>query len=93
MVMIGLLGRLEHYRQSLRTWLLSVSWTSGNEYHMVLVFLVALFAIPVVTLDVATAPTGIPALFAEASFFFMLFWIAILLIMSVVFAPVGMLLL
>lgn len=91
--MINLVFRLEYYRQSLRR-LLSISGTSGNQYHVVLLFLVAALTVPVVGFDVAFAPIGgIGTLGAETGFFFMLVFLGIAFIMTVVLAPLGALLL
>jgi hypothetical protein len=87
--MIGLLGRLEHYRQSLRRWLVSVSWTSGNEYHAVLIFLVLLLAVPVIGIDLASGPAGVAFLGSEAGLFFCLFFLALYFILTVFLMPLG----
>jgi hypothetical protein len=88
--MIGLAVRFEYYRQSWRKRLLSISETSGNKYHLVLLFLVAALTIPVVGFDVATSPVGgLSFLGVEAGFFLMLLFLGIFFIMTVVFAPLG----
>jgi hypothetical protein len=91
--MIGFLVRLEFYRQSLRK-LLTISGTSGNEYHVVLLFLVAALTIPIVGFDVATSPVGgLSLLGAETGIFLMLLFLGLFFIMTVVFAPLGVLVL
>jgi hypothetical protein len=90
LVMIGLTVRLECYRQYCRKRLLSISKTSGNKYHVVLFFLVAVLTIPVVGSDVATSPVGgLSFLGAEAGIFLMLLFLGLFFIMTVVFAPLG----
>lgn len=90
LVMIGLAVRLDLYRQSWRKRLLSISETSGNKYHVVLLFLVGALTVPIVGFDVATAPVGgIGTLGAETGFFLMLLFLAIAFMMTVVLAPLG----
>jgi hypothetical protein len=95
--MMGLVFRLEYYMQSLRrglTSIFSIPGASGNDYHIVLIFLVLALTIPIVSFDVATAPAGgIGILGAETGFFFMLVFLAVAFIMSVFLAPLGILLL
>lgn len=95
--MIGLVVRLEYYRQSLRRRLLSIfsiSGASGNEYHIILIFLVAVLAIPVVGSDIATGPVGgLGFLGAETGIFLTILFLAVTFMMTVVFFPLGGLLL
>lgn len=97
--MLDLAVRLEYYRQTLRRRLLgifsifSIPRTSGNSYHLVIIFLAILLAIPVVTLDLATAPSGLTALGGETDIFFAIICLGLTLIFMVVFAPLGMIIL
>jgi len=88
--MINLAVRFEYYRQSLKRRLFSISMTSCNKYHIILVFLVAVLAIPVVGSDVAFSPVGgLSFLGAETGIFIVILFLGLFFVMTVVFAPLG----
>jgi membrane protein YqaA with SNARE-associated domain len=92
---IRFLVRLEFERQPLRKRLLSISGTPGvsnSGYNIVIIFLALLLAFPIVTTHLTTT-AGLALLSAETDFFFMVISVGIFFILTVLMAPLGILIL
>ena len=95
--MIDFLLRLEVERQSLRNKLIDRSILSSGgsdgKYHLIMAFLVALMTWPVVPISLAAGPGGVFLFASEVGIFVAIVAFGLFLVSTVIFAPVGALIL
>jgi len=91
--MLELFVRFECQMQAWRRRILGGSNNSAGTYHCIMAFAVALLAWPVVPLSLAIEPGGVSLLTAETGIFVAIVAFAIFLCWTVIFLPIGALIL
>ena len=65
----------------------------SSGYHLVIIFLALLLAAPIVSTDLLGSSAGLALLGAETDFFFMVICLGIFFILTVILAPLGIIVL